>query len=154
MFPHTFPFPEFVLRCQANNLPGHRAIASPIGEILFTITYETIDQMLQVPKNDSTTPFSIEALNELYQKLTFSQRAQIFEIFLLEDAQFPKKNPPYPSSIFQDNQIISMLSCLLGYYSGEWVDKPILGFLSIFSTKEKVSMKFNFRQFLADNIHE
>jgi hypothetical protein len=156
MFPQTYPFPEFVLKCQANYLPSQRAIASPTGEILFTITPETIDQMLQIPQNDSTTPFSVEALNELYQKLTFPQRAQIFEIFLPEDAQLPKKNPPYPSSIFPEkaNQIISMLSCLLGYYSDEWVDEPILGFLSIFSTEEKVSVKFNFSQFLADNIHE
>ena len=47
-----------------------------------------------------------------------------------------------------------MLSCLLGCYSDEWVDEPILGFLSIFSKKEKVSMNFNFSQFLADNNHE
>jgi hypothetical protein len=47
-----------------------------------------------------------------------------------------------------------MLSCLLGYYSHEWVDEPILGFLYIFSTEEKISMKFNFSQFLDDNIHE
>jgi hypothetical protein len=47
-----------------------------------------------------------------------------------------------------------MLSYLLGYYSDEWVDEPILGFLSIFSTEEKVSIKFNFSQFLADSIHD
>jgi hypothetical protein len=34
------------------------------------------------------------------------------------------------------------------------VDEPILGFLSIFYTEEKVSVKFNFSQFLADSIHE
>jgi hypothetical protein len=47
-----------------------------------------------------------------------------------------------------------MISYLLGYYSNEWVDEPILAFLSIFSTQEKVTMKFNFSQFLADSIHE
>ena len=100
MFPQTYPFPKFVLKCQASYLPSQRAITFHNGEILFTITPETINQMLQIPQNNSTTPFSIEALNELYQKLTFSQWAQIFEIFLLEDAQLPKKNPPYPSFIF------------------------------------------------------
>ena len=43
---------------------------------------------------------------------------------------------------------------MLGYYSDEWVDEPILGFLSIFSTEAKDVVKFNFSQFLADNIHE
>ena len=42
----------------------------------------------------------------------------------------------------------------LGYHSNHWVDEPILGFLSIFSTEEKPSMIFNFSQFLVDNIHE
>jgi hypothetical protein len=43
---------------------------------------------------------------------------------------------------------------LLRYYSDEWVDDPILGFLSIFFTKEKATTQFNFSQFLADNIHK
>jgi hypothetical protein len=112
--------------------------------------------MLQIPKIDSASPFSIEILNDLYQKLSFPQRAQIFEIFLPEDAQLPKKNPPIHSSIFsvKGNQIISTLCCLLGYFSDEWVDEPILGFLSIFSTEEKATVQFDFSQFLADNIHE
>jgi hypothetical protein len=133
-----------------------RAIVSSSGETLFTITSESIDQMLQIPRNDSAIPFSIESLNDLYQKLTFPQRAHIFEIFLPEDAQLPKKNPPYSSSIFtvKANQIISILCYLLGYFSDEWVDEPILGFLSIFSTEERATIKFNFSQFLADNIHD
>jgi hypothetical protein len=52
------------------------------------------------------------------------------------------------------NQVISSLCYLLEYYSDEWVDEPILGFLSIFSTEEKATTQFNFIQFLANNIHE
>jgi hypothetical protein len=112
--------------------------------------------MFQIHRNDATIPFSIEALNDLYHKLTFPQRALIFEIFLPEDAQFPKKNPPYSSSIFtvKANQIISILCYLLAYFSYEWVDEPILGFLSIFSTEERATIKFNFIQFMVDNIHD
>jgi hypothetical protein len=43
---------------------------------------------------------------------------------------------------------------MLGYYSDEWVDEPILGFMSIFSTEEKVYVKFNFIRFMVDIIHE
>jgi hypothetical protein len=43
---------------------------------------------------------------------------------------------------------------LLGYYSDQWVDEPILGFLSIFSIDEKTTTQFDFNTFLADNIHE
>jgi hypothetical protein len=77
----------------------------------------------------------------MYQNLSFPQRAQIFELFLPQDAQFPKKNPPCHSSIFSEkgNQIISTLCCFLGYFSDEWVDEPILEYLSIFFALEKVA---------------
>jgi hypothetical protein len=140
MFPQTFHFPKFSLKCQTHYLPGQRAIISSSHETLFTITPKSINQMLHIPKNDSEIPFSIEALNDLYQKLSFSQRAQIFEIFLPKDAQFPKTNPPYPSSIFsvRENQIISIICSLLGYFSDEWVDEPILGFFVHFSHRRKI----------------
>jgi len=156
MFHQDHHFPEIDLICQANYFLTQRAIVSSSGENLFTITSETIDWMLQIPRNDSIVPFSIESLNDLYKKLTFPQRAQIFEIFLPRNAQLPKKNPPYSSSIFtiKANQNISMLYSLLGYYSYEWLDEPIFGFLSIFSTEERFSIKVNFSQFLADNIHD
>jgi hypothetical protein len=100
MFPQTYHFPEFTLKCQAHYFPGQRAILSSSGKTLFTITPESVDQMLQFPRSDPTIMFSIEALNDLYQKLTFPQRVHIFKIFLPEDAQLPNKNPPYPCSIF------------------------------------------------------
>jgi hypothetical protein len=156
MFLETHHFPEFTLKCQDHYSPNQRAIISSSSETLFTITPESIDQMLKIPISDFAIPFSIESLNDLYQKLTFPQRAQIFEIFLPEDAQLPKKNPPYSSSIFtiNANHIISILFYLLGYFSNELVDEPILGFLSIFSIEERATIKFNFSQFLDDNIHD
>lgn len=55
--------------------------------------------MLASPMENSA-PFSLEALTELYQKLDFARRANIFDIFLPKNAQLPKQNPPYPSPIF------------------------------------------------------
>jgi hypothetical protein len=43
---------------------------------------------------------------------------------------------------------------LLGYFSDEWVDEPILGFLSIFSVEEKVAIQFDYNGFLVENLHE
>jgi hypothetical protein len=136
--------------------PDQRAIVSSSGETLFFITPEAIDQMMQIPRTESASPFNLEIITELYQKLSFPQRAQIFEFFLPQDAQFPKSNPPYPSSLFSEkgNQVISSLCCLLGYFSDEWVDEPILGFLSIFSTEENPTTQFDYNTFLAENIHE
>jgi hypothetical protein len=52
------------------------------------------------------------------------------------------------------NQIIFSLCALLGYYSDQWVDEPILGFLSIFSNDENPTTQFDFSTFLEENIHE
>jgi hypothetical protein len=52
------------------------------------------------------------------------------------------------------NQVITSLCALLGYHSNQWVDEPILGFLSIFFTDEKPTTQFDFSKFLVDNIHE
>jgi hypothetical protein len=156
LFPHIYHFPEFTLKFQVHYLPRHRAIVSSSGETLFTITLETINQIMQIPRVDSLSPFSIEILTELYQKMCFPQRAQIFDLFLPKNDQLPKVNAPYHSSIFstKGNQIISSLCRLLGYYSYEWVDEPILGFLSTFSNEERATIQFDYSQFLADNIHE
>lgn len=51
-------------------------------------------------------------------------------------------------------QIISIISCLLGYQSNQWVDEAFIGFFSIFSIGEKTSIIFNYSEFLADAIHE
>jgi hypothetical protein len=68
----------------------------------------------------------------------------------------PQFKSPNPSSLFLEkgNQVISSLCSLLGYFSDEWVDEPILGFLSIFSTEERPTIHFNYSTFLAESIHE
>jgi hypothetical protein len=138
LFPQIHHFPEFALKCQAHYIPEKRVVVSSSGEILFLIMPESIDQMMQIPRADSTSPFDLEILTELYQKMTFPQRAQIFNLFLPTSTQFPSTNPPYPSSMLstKGNQVISSLFSLLGYYSDQWVGEPILGFLSISSTNE------------------
>ena len=58
--------------------------------------------MMQAPNIENATPFSYEALVEIYQKLDFAKRAQTLELFLTQDAALPKENTPYPSSIFPE----------------------------------------------------
>jgi hypothetical protein len=52
------------------------------------------------------------------------------------------------------NQIILSLCFVLGYFSEQLVDEPILGFLSIFATEEKTTTQFDYNSFLAENMHE
>jgi hypothetical protein len=50
--------------------------------------------MMKISRVDSASPFNLEILTELYQKMTFPQRSQIFELFLPQSAQLPATNPP------------------------------------------------------------
>ena len=112
--------------------------------------------MLVIPENDSLRHFSTVVLMDLYHKLTFPQRAQIFEIFLPEDVELPKKNPPLPASMFLERakQTISLVSFMLGYQKDQWVDEHFLGYLSIFSKEHKPAFMYNYSQFLAENMHK
>jgi hypothetical protein len=121
MFPQVHHFPEFALKCRAHYIPEQRAIISSLGDVLFFITPEDIDSMLQITRPDSVVPFNLEVLTELYQRMNFPQRAQIFELFSPPSSPIPTTSPPYSSSIFstKGNQIISAVCALLGYYSDQ-----------------------------------
>jgi hypothetical protein len=66
IFPQLHHFPEFALKCQAHYLPDQRAIISSSRETFFSITPETINQMMQVSKADPRSPLTIEILTEMY----------------------------------------------------------------------------------------
>jgi hypothetical protein len=71
LFPQIHHFLEFTLKCQAQYILEQRVVVSSSGDTLFFITPEDIDQMMQIPRVDSTSPFNLEILTELYQKMTF-----------------------------------------------------------------------------------
>jgi len=125
------------------------------GEIMITITNEAISKILQAKITKNSKPLLVDFLIDLYKKLTFPQREKIFEIYLPEDAQLPKTNPPYSYSMFPEvsKQIINIISYLLGYHSDQWVDEAIVGFLSIFINGEK-PVVFNYNEFIAEEMHE
>jgi hypothetical protein len=68
LFPQIHPFPEFALKCQAHYIPEQRAVVSSSGEILFLITPESIDQMMQIPQADSASPFTWKFLQNYTRK--------------------------------------------------------------------------------------
>jgi len=112
--------------------------------------------MLKVPSSDSLIFFWPKSLLDLYNTLTFPRRTTIFEIFLAEDAQIPKRNAPYTSSDFPKatRLVNSLLYYLLGYENYHSIDESIFGFLSIFSENFYPAFMFNYNQFLANNVHE
>ena len=61
IFPHTYNAPAFIQKCQACNIPSQRAIIAPTGEILFTVTTQSIDQMMQAPSVEKKYPFLLRS---------------------------------------------------------------------------------------------
>lgn len=100
--------------------------------------------MLEIHPKPNETPFSMEDLIDLYLKLDLPKRSQIFQNFILEEAHIPTDSPPYSATIFSERarQIVTMLSCILGYNTNEHVEEPILGFPYIFS-QESLQLHFS-----------
>jgi hypothetical protein len=93
LFPQVHHFPEFSLKCQAHYLPDQRAIISSSGETFFSITPETIDQMMQVPRAEPRSPLTIEILTEMYQNLSFPQERKSLSFSSRKMPNFPRKSP-------------------------------------------------------------
>lgn len=112
--------------------------------------------MLQIQPKPDEAPLSIEILIELYLKLDFPKIFWIFQNFLPSSVETQKSNPPYLASIFLEwtRHIVSMMSCILGYFADEYIDASIQGFLSIFYPRQCPAFTFNFAQYLSDSIHE
>lgn len=142
--------------CKLYYIPSQRAIVSPNQQILFTVTTESINQMLHIQPKPNEIPFSIENLLELYLKLDLPKRSHIFQTFILEEAHIPTDSPPYSATIFSERarQIVTMLSCILGYTTDQHVDEHILAFLSIFFPGKPRAIVFTFAQFLVDRMHD
>lgn len=154
-FPEVHPFPDIVHFCHARYVPSQRDMVATDQQLFFTITPESINQMLQIQSSPNQTPLSIGNLY-LYLKLDQVKIMQIFQNFIIEDRHTPIDTPPYAATIFSQigRHIITMLSCILGYTSDEHVDDVILTFLSIFTPGKPPTIMYDYAQFIADKMHE
>lgn len=128
-------FPKIVHYCNANYIPSQRAVMSPNQTILFTITAESINEMLQLQPGQNLTPISVGDLLDQFPKLTTAKLAEMFQIFIVEVKHIPKDPPPYIYSIFSQfgQDIVATISSILGYTTNEYIDEIILAFMSIFT---------------------
>lgn len=84
-FPEVHIFPEIVHQGHAYYIPSQRAIMSPIKKILFTITVDSINEMLQLQLRPNLTPLLIGDLLDEYSKISPSRLAQLFKDFIVEE---------------------------------------------------------------------
>jgi len=156
LFPQVHLFPGIIHFYQACYVPSQRAIVTLDQQVLFTITVESINKMLLIQPGPNETPLSIEGLLELYIKLDLPKKSHIFQTFIIEESHTLTDSPPYGATMFSERgrQIITMLSCILGYTTDEHVDEVVITFLSIFFPGKPPTTVYNFAQFIVDRIHE
>ncbi len=119
---------------------------SPYQKVLFTITSELVNEMLQVQTGPNLTPLSIRVLLDEYNKLNPSILTQIFQTFIVEEQHIPKDAPLYVSAIFSERgkQIVTIISCIMCYTTDEYIDKLILAFMSIFTPEKPPATMYNY----------
>jgi len=68
----------------------------------------------------------------------------------------PKDPPPCASLIFNDlgKDIITMIACILGFSTNEYVDEMSFAYMSIFTPVQPPAVKFGYAKFIANKIHD
>lgn len=155
-FPEVHIFPEIVNYFHANYIPNQREMMSLDHTIRFSITSESINEILQLQPGKFLTPISIGDLLDKFPKLTTTKLAELFQTFIIEVKHIPKDPPPYMWTIFSQlgQDIVSMISSVLGYTTSEYIGEIILAFMSIFTPGQPPVVMYDYAKFIADKMHE
>lgn len=74
----------------------------------------------------------------------------------MEEKYRSKDPPPYMSSFFTNlgKDIITMIACILGFITSEYVDELALAYMSIFTPGQPPPSKFDYATFLDEKMHD
>jgi hypothetical protein len=92
----------------------------------------------------------------MFQRIKPHDRVSLLQSYLCKNLDVPADDVTLESTMFLEilRQIISMISVILGKDNDLVVDEFMLGnMMSIFPFTVKPLIKFNYAQFLADQIH-
>ena len=134
LLPSVHIFPEIIHYCHENYDPNQRVVLSPSQNILFPITAQSINEMLQFQPDQALTPLSMSELLEKSANLSLEELNRLCQTFMLPAHQ-PKGPPPYGYTFFTDvgRIILNMISSIIGFNTSEYVDQLTLVLLSIFT---------------------
>ena len=98
LIPSVHIFPEIIHYCHANYDPARRAVIAPNQSVLFPITPQAINAMLNFESDQELAPLSMEGLIEKTRQLTPKKLKSMYQYFMLPEHQ-PKGSPPYGFTI-------------------------------------------------------
>ena len=129
---------------------------SPDQTILFTITTESTNEMLQLHLGQNLTPISIGDLLDRFPKLTTAKLAEMFQTFIREEKHIPRYPPPYVATIFSPfgQDIVAMISSVLVYTTNEYIDEIVLAFMSIYTPRQAPVVIYDDAKFIAHRMHD
>lgn len=80
----------------------------------------------------------------------------MLQTFIRNERHIPKDPPPYVATIFYPfgQAIVEMISCVLGYTTGECINETILAFMSIFTPGLPPTVTYDYAKYRADKMHE
>jgi len=153
--PAVHVFPYIIHHCYANYNPTQRAVLSPSQEVLFSITAQSINQMLQFHSSHALTALSMGYLLEKVPQLSQAKLTRICQIFMHLEYQ-PKGRPPYLQVLFIDigKIIIDMIASIMGFNPREYVDEITLVLLSIFTPRKTPAIKYDYASYISNKIHD
>jgi len=128
---------------------------SPNQTVLFPITIESINEMLQFHSSQALTPIFIGHLLEKSTKMSQSELEHLCQTFILNQYQ-TKDPPPYMQFFLIDmgKIIVDMISVVMGFNTSEYVDELTLVLLSIFTLGQPRTIKYDCALFIVDKIHD
>lgn len=153
--PYVHIFPNIIHQCHANYDPNLRAIMSPNQTIIFIITIDSINEMLQFHSNLDLTPISLGDFLKKLSKLSQYELRCLCQTFVDKEHQ-PKNTLPYLSIFFTDigKTIVDMIVEIMGFNTSEYVDELALVLISIFTPSQPPIVKYNYAAFIAEKIHD
>lgn len=155
LFPSIHIFHEIICFFHENYDPNQRAVLSPNQDVLFPITAQYINEMLNFQPDQTLTPLSMGDLLEKSTKLSQEELSHICQTFMFPYHQL-KGPPPYGYVFFTEEGrlILEMISSIMGFNSSEYVDHLTLVLLSIFTPGQPPAVRYDFASLIAHKIHD
>ena len=127
----------------------------PAGNILFYITTQSINEMLQFKPTQPLVSLSMKQLLDQASNFSSAKVYRVAKLFMPPDC-YSRFTIPYHHAWFTEEGklLIDMISYILGFGTSEIVDETVFALMSIFTPGQPPAVKYDYATFIANKIHE